>query len=144
MGIIKFESIKKTDEGLKIYLTSYLRLDFVEKSVVITLKNDFTISNIYISSYKFGSVEWINDIGISECRKWETDEQAEAPGYLTRRYTSRISNGYAPEGHAEEFLIPDILLSIENRDIAGILKSVLKVKKSKRKIIPEKYGFTQS
>ena len=141
MGIITFESIKETDNGVKLYFTSYLRQDFVEKSVVVTLKKDFTISGIYISSYKFGSVEWISGKGLSECRKWETDEQAEAPGYLTRRYTARISNGYAPEGHAENFLIPDVLNSIENSEIAKILKAVLKVKKSVKKIIPEKYGF---
>jgi len=141
MEQIKFESMKLTDTGLKLYFTLYLREEFIEKSAVISLKNDFTISSIYLSSYKFGSVEWINGIGLSECRKWETDEQAEAPGYLTRRYTSRISDGYAPQGHAEKFLLPDILNSFENREIAAVLKSVLKVKKSGKKLIPETYGI---
>ncbi len=141
MGIIKFESLKKNDNRIKLYFTSYLRHDFIEKSIVISLNNDFTISNIYISSYDYGSVEWINGIGLTESRKWETEEQAEAPGYLTRRYTSRISNGLAPEGHAENMLIPDVLLNIDNREVAGILNSVLKGKKSRKKIIPEKYGL---
>lgn len=141
MAIVKFESMKVTDEGLKIYLTSYLRQDFVEKSVVITLREDFTVSGIYISSYDFGSLEWKNGKGLLECRKWETDDQAEAPGYLTRRYTTRISNGYAPENHAENFLIPDVLDSIDNKNITVLLKSLMKVKRSKRKLHPDKFGF---
>jgi len=141
MGIIKFESIKEADRKYKVYFTSYLRQDFVEKSVVISLSEDFVILNIYISSYDFGSLEWINGIGLTECRKWETEEQSEAPGYLTRRYTARISNGYAPEGYDKNFLIPDVLNSMEDNDIKQILKSVLKVQKTKKKIIPEKYEF---
>lgn len=141
MNSIKFESIKTIEDGFKLLFTSYLRPEFVEKSVVVSLKKDFTISDIYISSYNFGSVEWINGIGLTECRKWETDEQAEAPGYLTRRYTSRIADGYAPEGHAENLLIPDVINGMENSEIAVILKSVIKVKKTRKKIIPEKHGF---
>ncbi|HNX25317.1 MAG TPA: hypothetical protein PKG60_14820 [Spirochaetota bacterium] len=141
MGNVTFESLKAIDNGFKLYFTSYLRKDFVEKSVVVTIKKDFIISGIYLSSYNFGSVEWINGKGLIEARKWETDEQAEAHGYLTRRYTTRISNGYAPEGDAENLLIPDVLNTIDNRKIAEILRSVMKVKKSKKKIIPETFGF---
>jgi len=141
MRKITFESIKEDDEGYKLFFTSYLRTDFIEKSVVISLRKNFTISNIYITSYDFGSVEWINGIGLDQCRQWETDEQAESSGYLTRRYTSRISDGLAPDGLAEKHLIPDIIDNLENREIAKILESVLKVKKSKRTIIPYKYGL---
>ncbi len=141
MEPVAFESIKKTDSGFKLYFTSYLRKDFVGKSVVITLKKDCTVSSIYLTSYDFGSVEWINGIGLSESRKWETEEQAESPGYLTRRYTSRFSDGYAPEGQAEKLLIPDVLDHLGNMEIARILRALVKVKKSRRKIIPEKFGF---
>jgi hypothetical protein len=141
MGILTYESMKTDNDEFKLYFTSYLRKDFVEKSVVITLKKNFIISRIYLTSYDFGSVEWINGIGLSESRKWETEEQAEAQGYLTRRYTSRISDGYAPEGQAENLLIPDVLNDLDNKEIVKILKSLMKVKKSKRKIIPEKFGF---
>ena len=141
MGIPEFESIKEVDEGFKIYFTSYLRQDFVEKSVVISLKKDFTITNIYLNSYDHGSLEWINGFGLSGSRKWETDEQAQSPGYLTRRYTSRISDGYAPEGHTENLLIPDVLDDINNKEIVKLLKSVLKMKKTRKKIVPQKYGL---
>ena len=141
MAAVIFESIKQTPAGYKLYFTSYLRRDFVEKSLVITLAGDFTILNIYISSYNFGSLEWINGTGLTECRRWETDEQAESPGYLTRRYTARMSNGAAPEGHAENFLIPDVLNSLEDRKIARIVKSVLSCTRSGKKIIPESYGL---
>lgn len=141
MNNIKFESVKTDNTEVKLYFTSYLRENFIEKSVVVSLKSDFTVSSIYISSNNFGSVEWTNGTGLSECRKWETDEQAEAPGYLTRRYTAKISDGYAPDGFAESILIPDVLGSMENRDISDLLKSIIRVKKSRKKIIPEKFGF---
>lgn len=141
MKLLTFESMKNTQDGCKLYFTSYLRKDFVERSLVITLNRDFTVSDIYLSSYVYGSVEWINGSGLAECRQWETDEQAEAPGYLTRRYTSRMSDGYAPEGHAEGLLIPDVLDNLENSKLAHVVKSILAVKKSRKKIIPENFGM---
>lgn len=142
MGTLVFESVKTDADKIKIYFTSYLREDFIEKSVVISLDKNYSITNIYLSSYDFGSLEWINGIGLTECRKWETDEQAESSGYLTRRYTSRISNGYAPDGHGERVLIPDVLDSMGDAEMAKLLKSVLKTRKTKRKIIPDKQSFT--
>jgi len=141
MQSLTFESMKITAKGYKLYFTSYLRQDFIERSLVITLREDFTVSHIYLSSYSYGSVEWYNGSGLTECRQWETDEQAEAPGYLTRRYTARMSDGYAPEGHAEQLLIPDVLDNLENARLAGIIRSILTVKKSVKKIIPGDYGI---
>ena len=141
MNNVTFESIKTSKTGLKLYFTSYLRQDFIERSLVITLNKDFTVSHIYLSSYSFGSVEWHNGSGLAECRQWETDEQAEAPGYLTRRYTARMSDGYAPYGHAEEFLIPDVLNKLDNSTLAETVRSILAVKRSGRKIIPDDYGL---
>jgi hypothetical protein len=141
MNPLTFESVKTTGKGCKLYFTSYLRKDFVERSLVITIGMDFTVSHIYLSSYCYGSVEWHNGTGLSECRKWETEEQAEAPGYLTRRYTSRMSDGYAPEGHAEQFLIPDVLDNLANRKLAETVGSILVRKKSRIKIVPDDYNI---
>lgn len=141
MKPVSFESMKITENGCKLYFTSYLRNDFIERSLVISLNNDFTVSHVYLSSYNYGSLEWHNGSGLTECRQWETDEQAEAPGYLTRRYTARMSDGYAPDGHAEDYLIPDVLDNMENSKLAGTVKSILAVKKTSKKIVPVNYGL---
>ncbi len=136
MAKVKFETFKKSEKGCKIYFTSYLREDFVEKSIVISTDENYTVISVYLASYKYGSVEWINGEGLTGCRLWETDEQAESAGYLTRRYTSRLSNGYAPDGQAENLIIPDILGSFEDQNIARTIRTILESSAAEIKIDP--------
>ena len=134
MGKLVFEKI--TDEGKerKLYFTSYLRSDFVERSLVVTLRKNSTVKEIFLSSYHFGSVEWKSGTGLVDPRLWESEEQAVSPSYLTRRYTVRMANGPAPENLAVEKMIPDVLDNVENSEFAGIIASILTTKKSKKKI----------
>lgn len=134
MGKLLFE--KTTEEGgeRKIYFTSYLRTDFVERSLVVTLRKNNTVKDIFLSSYHFGSVEWKSGTGLVEPRLWESEEQAVAPSYLTRRYTVRMANGPATQNLAVEKMIPDVLDNMENRKFAEKISSILVTKKSMKKI----------
>jgi hypothetical protein len=134
MGKLLFE--KTTEEGgeRKIYFTSYLRTDFVERSLVVTLRKNNTVKDIFLSSYHFGSVEWKSGIGLVEPRLWESEEQAVSPSYLTRRYTVRMANGPADTNLAVEKMIPDVLDNMENRKFAETISSILVTKKSMKKI----------
>jgi hypothetical protein len=134
MGKLLFE--KTTEEGgeRKIYYTSYLRTDFVERSLVVTLRKNNTVKDIFLSSYHFGSVEWKSGTGLVEPRLWESEEQAVAPSYLTRRYTVRMANGPADTNLAVEKMIPDVLDNMENRKFAETISSILVTKKSMKKI----------
>ena len=126
MKKIYFEKLFKDSKVIKYYFTSYLRLDFVEQSVVITVNENSKVKEIYFSSHEFGSVSWINDSGLQDCHVWETSEQAEEPTYLTRRFTMRLADGAAPVSHAVEKIIPDVLENMADVEISKILKKIIK------------------
>ncbi len=134
MGKLIFEKITEDREERKLYFTSYLRTDFVERSLVLTLRKNNTVKEIFLSSYHFGSVEWKSGTGLVEPRLWESEEQAVSPSYLTRRYTVRMANGPATQNLAVEKMIPDVLENMENSEIAARISSILATKKSKKKI----------
>lgn len=112
-------------EGKKLYFISYLRRDFVERSAVITLDGTGRVAHLYLSSYRHGSVEWENGSGLSESRVWETEDQAQEPTYLTRRYTSRLSNGEAGTGYTMETIVPDVLDNMADEEVASILNNII-------------------
>jgi len=134
VGKLVFEKISEEGADRKLYYTSYLRTDFVERSLVITIRKNNTVKEIFLSSYHFGSVEWKSGTGIIDPRLWESEEQAVSPSYLTRRYTVRMANGPATTNLAVEQMIPDVLDNMEDRGIAGVIGSILVTKKSKRRI----------
>ncbi len=101
---------------------------------VITIRKNNTVKEIFLSSYHFGSVEWKSGTGIIDPRLWESEEQAVSPSYLTRRYTVRMANGPATTNLAVEQMIPDVLDNMEDREIAGVIGSILLTKKSKKRI----------
>ncbi len=134
MGKLVFEKSSEDGELRKLYFTSYLRTDFVERSLVVTLRKNNTVKEIFVSSYHYGSVEWKSGAGLVEPRLWESDDQAVAPSYLTRRYTVRMANGPATTNLAAEKMIPDVLDNMADRELADTIASILLTKKSKKKI----------
>jgi len=124
MALLYLEKDIEYGNGRKLVFSSYLRRDFVERSVVITLGGDGRVDHIYFSSYRHGSVEWHNGSGFSECRLWETEDQAREPTYLTRRYTMRLSNGEAGPGFAENTIVPDVLENMADDEVASILTRI--------------------
>lgn len=141
MARLYFEKISVEGDCTKLYFVSYLRKDFVERSMVMTLNKNRTVKEIYFSSYEHGSAEWINGEGIVESRFWESDEQAVAPTYLTRRYTVRMANGPARESFAEQKILPDVLDNIADENLAKVVKRIVKKQKYSQKIIADESGF---
>jgi len=119
-----FEKELKEEERRKIYFTSYLRRDFVERSAVLTTEGNRLV-HAYLSSYVLGSVEWHAGSGLSECRVWESEDQAREPTYLTRRYTMRLSDGAAGNGYAVDRLVPDVLDGMADRNVAEQLELII-------------------
>lgn len=134
MGKLYFEKLVHDDNLCKLYFTSYLRSDFVERSLVVTLDENDVVQSIYFSSYNFGSAEWINEQGIVDSRLWESDEQAGAPTYLTRRYTVRMADGPATGTFANEKIVPDVLDNLVDRDFAEIINRMTTGKSTINKI----------
>ena len=125
--IIKLIKINR-DSETKIYFASYLREDYVAKSLVITLDGGMTIESIYFSSDTYGTVEWTNGVGLTDCHRWESEDQAKEPSYLTRRYTTILTNGAREADYAKELIIPDILDKLQNADVAEWIRDVIQVR----------------
>ncbi len=134
MGKIYFEKVIHENGNHKLYFTSYIRSDFIERSLVITLDDDDIVQKIYFSSYDFGSAEWINQYGIVDSRLWESDDQAGAPTYLTRRYTVRMANGPATGSFAHEKIVPDVLDNMVDSDFSELIRNMITRKDYSKKI----------
>ena len=134
MPELYFKNIVENEHEKKIYFVSYLRADFVERSLVLYVDKDNKLKTIYFSSYEFGSVEWINGHGLQEYRVWEDDEQAEAPTYLTRRYTTRLADGMADEQYAQKSIIPDVLDNLVDKDFSQFIRRIISRKRHRNKI----------
>lgn len=125
---IKLAAIGDTDTGKKIAFASYLRKDFVAKSMVIYLDRSNVIASIFFSSDIHGTAEWINGSGLTKSNRWESDDQAKSGSYLARRYTAILSNGSVDDNYAKNTIIPDILDHLESADIAEWVADILQTK----------------
>lgn len=125
---IRFVSADPTDTGKKISFASYLKKDYVAKSLVVYVGRNDLIEKIFFSSNEHGTVEWVNGAGLKNCHRWESEEQAQSPTYLTKRYTSILSDGAVGIDYARETIIPDILDNLHDGDIAELVSDVIQVK----------------
>ena len=122
---ISFIRISDEDYGIKIVLASYLRINYVDKSIAIKLNPDKTVKEILFMSSELGTVEWINGTGIANCHRWEDEEMAKSQSYLTQRYTSILMDGEKSLDFATGTIIPGIIKDIEDRDLAGYINSII-------------------
>lgn len=127
-GKIKLVALEDTESGKKIALASFLKKDYVAKSVVIYIDRNNNITGIFFSSDTHGTVEWINGSGLKNSHRWESDDQAKSRSYLTRRYTAILSNGSAGADFARDFIIPDILDNLESAEVAEWIGDILRTK----------------
>ena len=125
---IKLVAVEDTESGKKIAFASFLRKDYVAKSLVIYIDGNNIITGIFFSSDVHGTVEWINGSGLRNCHRWESEDQAKSQSYLTRRYTAILSDGSASADFARDFIIPDILDNMSNADVAEWVADILRVR----------------
>lgn len=121
---IRFISLEE-GEVKKIAFASYLKKDYVAKSMVIYLDGNDIITHIYFSSNNYGSVEWKNGAGLKDCHRWESEDQAKSPSYLTRRYTAILSDGAEHTDYAKRFILPDVIEHLEDNDLADLVSDIL-------------------
>jgi len=122
--VIRFISLEEGDEK-KIAFASYLKKDYVAKSMVIYLDRSDIITHIYFSSNDYGSVEWKNGVGLTDCHRWESEDQAKSPTYLTRRYTAILSDGAEHADYAKRFILPDVIEHLGDNDLADLVSDIL-------------------
>ena len=102
--------------GKKYVFASYLKTDYVDKSLVINTDPNHNVLEMIFSSSDYGIAEWIRGRGIRDCHKWEDEDAAKDASYLSRRYTAIISNGNVTEDYAINKIISDVLNHIDDRE----------------------------
>ena len=113
------------DTDKKLTFASYLKKDYIEKAIVINLTGDNVIKRVYFSSNNFGTVEWLNGSGLNNCHKWESEDMAKVPSYLSRRYTAILSDGAATLDYARDLIIPDVLDSLADSQLVEVLENTV-------------------
>jgi len=116
-------TLNETDK--KLTFASYLKRDYIEKAVIINLSNDNIIERIFFSSNNFGTVEWLNGSGLSDCHKWENEDAAKKSSSLSRHYTTILSDGAETTDYARHLIIPDILDSLADSLLVEVLKNTI-------------------
>jgi hypothetical protein len=127
-GKLTLVAIENTESGKKIAFASFLKQDYVAKSLVIYLDGNSVITGIFFSSDAHGTVEWINGSGLKNSHRWESEDQAKSRSYLTRRYTAILSNGSAGTDFARDYIIPDILDNMESAEVAEWVADLLRTR----------------
>ncbi len=122
---IKLVALEDTESGKKIAFASFLRKDYVAKSLVVYIDRNNVISGIFFSSDIHGTVEWINGSGLKNCHQWESEDQAKSRSYLSRRYTAILSDGSVTMDYARDFIIADILDNLASADVAEWVGDIL-------------------
>jgi hypothetical protein len=131
-------NIKDEPYGKKYVFASYLKTDYVDKSLVINTDPDYNVMEMIFSSNDYGIAEWENGKGIKDCHKWEDEDAAKETSYLSRRYTAIISNGNVTEDYAINKIVSDVLNHIEDKKFCDrIFETVSKKNPSRRINIAE-------
>ena len=124
---VQFVKINNDEEKRlkKILFASYLREDYVDKAFTLFINPLHELEKIYFSSNDFGSVYWKNGVGLNECHTWEDENSAESHSFLTKNYTSVLSNGEANTDYAKDIIIPDVIQNLANEEMRDFIKSII-------------------
>lgn len=124
-GILKLVNIDAGDGATKLVYASYLKKDYIERSIVLYIDTDRRIREMHFSSNDFGTAQWRNGHGIVDCHRWESEEHVQATSYLNRHYTTILQNGNMGNDYAEKRIIPDVLSAVAIPDLAHIVKTAV-------------------
>jgi hypothetical protein len=126
--MLKLVSVTGEEDIIKVLFASYLKSDFVECSMTLIIAPDRRIREIYFSSNDFGTAEWKNGQGITDCNRWEDEDSAQSTSSLNKHYTAILQNGSMKTEYAESHIIPDVLSKIENRSLRTLVTAIVKNK----------------
>lgn len=141
---IALTNIREESYGKKYVFASYLRTDYVDKSLVINTDPKQNVMEMIFSSNDYGIAEWVKGKGIRDCHKWEDEDAAKDASYLSRRYTVIISNGNVTEDYAINKIISDVLNHIEDKKFCDVIFKTVTDKNSNSGFNMADFGFPLS
>lgn len=135
-------NIRDESFGKKYVFASYIKTDYVDKSLVINTDPNLNVMEMIFSSNDYGIAEWVKGKGIRDCHKWEDEDAAKDVSYLSRRYTAIISNGNVTEDYAINKIISDVLNHIEDKKFCDMVFEAVTDKSSGNKFNIADFGFS--
>ncbi len=138
---IVLTNIKDQSYGKKYVFASYLKTDYVDKSLVINTDFNHNILEMIFSSNDYGIAEWVKGKGIRDCHRWEDEDAAKDVSYLSRRYTAIISNGNVTVDYAVNKIISDVLNHIEDKKFCDIVFAAVTAEDSNAKFTLGEFAF---
>jgi hypothetical protein len=114
------------DDNKVIKFKSFLKEDFVERALIITLDKNDTVQKIYFSSNDYGTAEWIKGSGICEAHRWETEDDLRSISTLARRYPVILQDGKVPIDDAMSKIIPDVLDNLLSPKLSSDIYEIVK------------------
>ncbi|HOF34486.1 MAG TPA: hypothetical protein PK624_09110 [Spirochaetota bacterium] len=126
MNYLRFSNETKSNNLRILDFVSFLKPDFVDKAVIIAVDDSGIINHVRLHSNTFGIVSWINGEGFVNCHRWENEDDARSVSNLSKHYTALLINGPADILLAKENILPDIISSINSKELLSVITEIEK------------------
>ncbi len=124
------ENIEEAENSKKITFVSYLKQDYVEKSIIIKINQEAVISSFYFSSNEYGTAEWHNGKGVINPHRWENEDDLMSISTMAHRFPTLLLDGDVPVDFAREKIIPDIVNFLLDEELQEIIYSEISTQDS--------------
>jgi hypothetical protein len=111
------DSVDTEDDVTRIQFVSYLKEDYIERLVRISVKNN-TVVNMYFSSNDYGTASWVAGRGVVDSHKWETEDDLKSTSYLSKHYPTLLEDGKVSDEFALKHIIPDVLDNMVDENLS--------------------------
>lgn len=112
--------------GIKVIrFASFLKEDYIERLVKISIKNGSAVT-IYFSSNSFGTATWMKGKGFVESHRWEVEDDLKDISYLAKHYPALLENGMVSEDYAFDKIVSDVLMNMIDPGLSSDIYKVLK------------------
>lgn len=89
---MRLSQIKEVENRRKFYFEEYLREDFVSRGLIVSLREDNSISSLSFNSTTFGTMTFDAEKGLTSCFGWESDDKLRSLSYISKHYKSHFIN----------------------------------------------------
>jgi hypothetical protein len=132
LGEFKLREITHNDDKTVFSYISYLKEDFVNKSLLITLDGAGHLCKLYFSSNDHGTLTWLSGRGIVEAHRWEDEDDLDGYSDVTRRFPSLMEDGFVSGDFALNSIVPDVLCELRDNELMCYIRETIQKKAPER------------
>ncbi len=135
---LKLHSDETEEHVRTITYLSYLREDFIDRVIRITIDHAGRPLSIYFSSNTYGTCIWNNGMGITEVNRWEDEDSVQNISGLTRHYTALLLNGQMPTEYGRT-IAADVLGALPDTKVRDEIERIISVDKFDETVSAERF-----